>query len=79
MGVTVIALSPLVPARLSSGLAGLSPDDLPLVIGALWEPTLRLGVCGDWCRGARIEDAFLSGHAAAGRILGCLAGLAATG
>ena len=45
----------------------------PLTVGALWDAELRLGVCGDWCRGARIEDAFLSGHAVAGRILGYLA------
>ena len=45
----------------------------PLAVGALWDSELQLGVCGDWCKGARIEDAFLSGHAAAGRILGYLA------
>ena len=45
----------------------------PLSVGALWDDELRLGVCGDWCNGARIEDAFLSGHAVAGRILGDLA------
>ena len=48
----------------------------PLAVGALWDAELRLGVCGDWCRGARIEDAFLSGHAVAGRILGYLAHMA---
>lgn len=42
----------------------------PLDVGGLWEPSLRLGVCGDWCSGARIEGAFLSGRAVAGRILG---------
>ena len=51
----------------------------PLAAGALWDPALQLCVCGDWCRGARIEDAFLSGQAAAGRILGHLAGLVETG
>jgi hypothetical protein len=45
----------------------------PLSVGALWDAELQLGVCGDWCKGARIEDAFLSGHAVAGRILGDLA------
>ena len=45
----------------------------PLAVGALWDAELGLGLCGDWCRGARIEDAFLSGHAVAGRILGYLA------
>jgi hypothetical protein len=50
----------------------------PLSVGALWDAELQLGVCGDWCKGARIEDAFLSGHAVAGRILGHLAKQAKT-
>lgn len=29
----------------------------------------RLAVCGDWCRGAVVEDAFLSAHALAGRMI----------
>ena len=32
----------------------------------------RLIACGDWCRGGRVEGAFLSGMAAAGRILSSL-------
>jgi predicted NAD/FAD-dependent oxidoreductase len=47
--------------------------DNPLATGALWNPELRLGLCGDWCQGARIEGAFMSGQAVAGRILGHLA------
>jgi predicted NAD/FAD-dependent oxidoreductase len=27
----------------------------------LWDGKARLGVCGDWCLGHRVEDAFLSG------------------
>ena len=34
-----------------------------------WNPRLRLGVCGDWLGGARIEAAWLSGHRLAGTIL----------
>ncbi len=45
----------------------------PLEVGALWDPDLGIGACGDWCQGARIEGAFLSGQAIAGRILGDLA------
>ena len=35
IGLIVIGMSPLIPARLSSGVAGLSPDDLPLVLGTM--------------------------------------------
>ncbi len=37
----------------------------PLDVPALWDPDARLGVCGDWCLGARVEDAFTSGQALA--------------
>jgi photolyase PhrII len=36
----------------------------------LWDTETALAVCGDWCAGPRAEGAFLSGAAAAGRILG---------
>jgi len=29
--------------------------------GALWDPILRLGVCGDWLVGSRVEGAWISG------------------
>ena len=45
----------------------------PLDVGAFWDSDLNIGACGDWCQGARIEGAFLSGQAIAGRILGGLA------
>lgn len=41
----------------------------PLHTGALWDPGLGLGVCGDWCQGDGIEHAFLSGRAVASRML----------
>jgi photolyase PhrII len=42
----------------------------PLERGCLWAPAARIGVCGDWCAGSRVEGAFLSGTAVAGRLLG---------
>ena len=42
--------------------------DPPLAIGALHDQQSRITVCGDWCLGARIEDAFLSGLTAANQI-----------
>ncbi len=37
----------------------------PLEVGALWDADQRVAICGDWCMGARVEGAFLSGLAAA--------------
>ena len=42
--------------------------DAPLDAPALWDQDARLGVCGDWCVGARVEDAFTSGRALAGML-----------
>jgi predicted NAD/FAD-dependent oxidoreductase len=37
----------------------------PLSVGALHDPGRALTICGDWCAGSRIEDAFVSGLQAA--------------
>lgn len=42
----------------------------PLCDGCLYDEQLRIGACGDWCMGARVEGAFLSGLAMADRLLG---------
>jgi predicted NAD/FAD-dependent oxidoreductase len=41
----------------------------PLEEGCLWDSEQRLGICGDWCQGSRIEGAVLSGLAMADRML----------
>jgi len=41
----------------------------PVGIDCLFDRETRLGACGDWCLGARLDDAFASGVAMAGRIL----------
>jgi renalase len=33
----------------------------PLGVPHLWDSEVALGVCGDWCLGHRVEDAFVSG------------------
>ena len=33
----------------------------PLGVSHLWDGKLGVGVCGDWCLGHRVEDAFVSG------------------
>ena len=35
-----------------------------------WDPSARLGACGDWCIGPRVEAAFDSGDSLAGAIIG---------
>ena len=39
--------------------------DPPLAVGAIHDADSRITLCGDWCQGSRIEDAYLSGLAAA--------------
>ncbi len=39
--------------------------DPPLAVGAIHDPDSRITLCGDWCKGPRIEDAYLSGLEAA--------------
>jgi len=33
----------------------------PLGVSHLWDAAAGVGVCGDWCLGHRVEDAFVSG------------------
>ena len=42
--------------------------EAPLEAGALCFPEARLALAGDWCAGSRVEGAWLSGVAAAGRL-----------
>lgn len=42
----------------------------PLESRCLFDANSKLGACGDWCGGPRVEGAFLSGAAVAGRVMG---------
>ncbi len=44
----------------------------PLEERCIVDSELQVVACGDWCGGPRVEGAFLSGMAAAGRVLGLL-------
>ncbi len=37
--------------------------------GAIWNPDSRIGACGDWLRGPRVEGAFLSGWELAQQVI----------
>lgn len=41
-----------------------------LPLGCCWDAGDQLGLCGDWLNGGKVEGAWLSGHALAGRMLG---------
>lgn len=41
----------------------------PLQMPYLYDPAARIGACGDWCLGARVQDAWLSGRAMAAALL----------
>jgi len=41
--------------------------------GSMLDPASGIGMAGDWMRGTRVEDAYLSGIALAGRVLGAAA------
>ncbi|MEW6742651.1 MAG: FAD-dependent oxidoreductase [Planctomycetota bacterium] len=64
VGVDVPTVAHAVAHRWRHALTG-----QPLGKPCLWDASLRIGACGDWCLGARLENAFLSGAAIAGRVL----------
>lgn len=63
-------LAPQTPTHMQAHRWRYALAEQPLDEGCLWDADLQIGVCGDWCNGSRIEGAFLSGMAAAGRVLG---------
>jgi len=65
-----LGLTPRVPVYLAGHRWSLARPARELDVGCLWSPGEALAVCGDWCLGGRLEGAFLSGVAAAGRIAG---------
>lgn len=46
--------------------------ETPAGLPCLWDGAARLGACGDWCLGGRVEAAFDSGMALATRIIASL-------
>ena len=63
-------LEPIAPRFVQAHRWRYALAENPLDAGCLWDADLKVGVCGDWCNNSRVEGAFLSGTAAAGRVLG---------
>lgn len=63
-----LRVAPRPPAHLAGHRWSLARPAHELRIECLWQPRPALALCGDWCLGGRVEGAFLSGVAAAGRI-----------
>jgi len=59
----------LTPSWLSSHRWRYASAASSLSDGSFWDPASRLGICGDWCQGSRVEAAFLSGKGLAEKIL----------
>ena len=66
------ALSDLRPIHVSTKRWRYAQPVNPHPDSCLFDEMLRIGACGDWCGGPRVEGAFLSGMAIAGRIMGVL-------
>jgi predicted NAD/FAD-dependent oxidoreductase len=47
----------------------------PLAEGFVWDAQQRVGACGDWCSGARVESAFLSGSSLGAEVASALSEL----
>ena len=69
----VSGLEPLTPTRLQSHRWRYAIPVEPIAHGCFVDDTRSIIACGDWAAGSRVEGAFMSGLAAAGRILGSLA------
>ncbi|SMP71675.1 hypothetical protein SAMN06265222_11496 [Neorhodopirellula lusitana] len=65
-----VGLSPEPHVHLKSHLWRYALPSTPLPERFLFDPKQQIGACGDWCGGPRVEGAFLSGIAMAGRLMG---------
>ncbi len=63
-------IDPVEPAARHARLWKAALPVAPLCDGCLYDEQLRIGACGDWCMGARVEGAYLSGLAMADALLG---------
>ncbi len=67
-----VGCSPITPSYMSTHRWRFAIPKEPLAANCLFDKEHNVGGCGDWCGGPRVEGAFLSGIAIAGRILGLI-------
>ena len=63
------SIGPVSPAIAAVHRWRFAMTETPLGQPFLWDETAQLGVCGDWCTGARVEAAWQSGHDLAAAML----------
>ena len=63
-------LAPVEPVYLQAHRWRYALAENPLSDMCLWDADSQIGVSGDWCANSRVEGAFLSGAAIAGRVMG---------
>ena len=68
----VSGIAPQQPTQISGHRWGFALANEPSTNGCFFDAQHGIAACGDWANGSRVEGAFLSGMAAAGRILGTL-------
>ena len=68
----ISGISPQAPTHVAGHRWGFALADNAANHGCYFDGQYRIAACGDWANGSRVEGAFLSGMAAAGRILGTL-------
>lgn len=69
-----LGLSPREPAHLAGHRWSFAKPAREAEADCVWLPEHTLVLCGDWCRNGRVEGAYLSGVAAAGRVAGAAVG-----
>lgn len=69
-----IGLSPREPAHLAGHRWSFAKPAREAKADCIWLAEHAVALCGDWCRNGRVEGAYLSGVAAAGRIAGATGG-----
>ncbi|MEG8120101.1 NAD/FAD-dependent oxidoreductase, partial [Xanthomonas hortorum pv. gardneri] len=65
---TVAALGVTVPQACAASRWAVASGEPPLQSGCAWDAQLRIGLCGDWLAGGKVEGAWQSGVALAERV-----------